>query len=162
MLGTPITPITDPALEPLGTKGHAMTTLTINTISEAMKGNAFWLDAGSDAARIVAEATRRGFIRRASHTQVEWTDAGLEKARAELATPAAAKALVTLNIATALKEAGVDVVKADLGQLGFRVDVRGKASAAMAAELLSKAGLCEVRALSEGRGLWLVVGRLAA
>lgn len=96
--GPPITPFTEAALEPLGTKGHAMTTA----------------------------------------------------------------AAVALNIATALKESGVDVVKTDLGRLGLRVDVRGKASAAMAAELLSKAGLCEVRALHEGRGLWLVVGRLAA
>jgi hypothetical protein len=59
--------------------------LTINTIDAAMKGNAFWLKGDSEAGRIVREATARGFVRRLSHTQVQWTEAGLEKARAELA-----------------------------------------------------------------------------
>lgn len=59
-------------------------TLTINTIDAAMKGNDFWLKGDSEAGRIVREATARGFIRRISHTQVEWSEAGLAKARAEL------------------------------------------------------------------------------
>lgn len=50
-----------------------------------MTDNAFWLDRASDAARIVEEATARGFIRRISWTQVEWSEEGLAKARVELA-----------------------------------------------------------------------------
>lgn len=143
--------------------------LTVNAIDAAMKGNAFWLDAGSEQARIVGEATRRGFIRRASHTQVEWTEAGLAKARAELAAPqsadaqAAGTALVALNIATTLKGMGVVVVNVSIGALGLRVDVRGvKAQARKALEALNAAGLREGRMLNERRGLWLVVGHLAA
>lgn len=59
--------------------------LTITTIDAAMKGNDFWLKGASEARRIVREATARGFIRRLSHTQVEWSEAGLAKARTELA-----------------------------------------------------------------------------
>ena len=61
--------------------------LTVETITKAMKGNDFWLNRESDAAKVVEEATRRGFIKRLSHTQAQWTEAGLAKARAEL-TPA--------------------------------------------------------------------------
>lgn len=67
-----------------------MTNLTVETITEAMKGNGFWLDGESDAAKVVAEATRRGFIKRLSHTQAQWTEAGLAKARAELGCAAPA------------------------------------------------------------------------
>lgn len=58
--------------------------LTVETITEAMKGNDFWMNGESDAAKVVAEAARRGFIKRLSHTQAQWTEAGLTKARAEL------------------------------------------------------------------------------
>lgn len=70
------------------------------------------------------------------------------------------RTLVALNLATTLKDAGVDVLRADIGKLGLRVDVRGKASAVLAQEMLVQAGLREARALREGRGVWLVVGLL--
>lgn len=72
-----------------------------------------------------------------------------------------ARTLVTLNIATTLKAAGVDVINATLGNLGLRVDVRGKAGAVKARDMLIAAGLKAPRVLSEGRGVWLVVGTLA-
>lgn len=59
-------------------------TLTVQTIDDAMKGNAFWLEPNSDAARIVIAATRAGYVKRLSHTQVQWTEEGLARARAEL------------------------------------------------------------------------------
>lgn len=75
---------------------------------------------------------------------------------------AATRTVVTLNIATTLKDAGVDVVGADISRLGLRVDVRGnKAMAHKALEMLTAAGLRDGRMLNERRGLWLVVGLLA-
>ena len=64
------------------------TTLTVESISAAMKGADFWLNPDSEASSIVSEATRRGFIKRLSHTQAQWTEAGLTKARAELGVTA--------------------------------------------------------------------------
>lgn len=55
--------------------------LTVNTIDDAMRGNAFWLNPNSEAAAIVEEAARLGYIRRISHTQVEWKEEGIEAAR---------------------------------------------------------------------------------
>lgn len=77
--------------------------LTVTSVDEAMKGNDFWLHPTSDAARIVEDATRRGFIRRMSHTQVEWTEVGLAKARAELP---AAICEVCLRTALLVERAG--------------------------------------------------------
>lgn len=59
-------------------------TLTVTLINEAMKGNAFWLDSTSREAWIIARATTLGYVKRLSHTQVQWTDEGLAKARREL------------------------------------------------------------------------------
>lgn len=59
-------------------------TLTVAVIGEAMKGNAFWLDSMSREAWIVNRATTLGYVKRLSHTQVQWTDEGLAKARREL------------------------------------------------------------------------------
>lgn len=58
--------------------------LIIESITEAMKGNDFWLNPASEKAWIVNEAVQRGYIRRPSTTQVEWTEEGLAKARREL------------------------------------------------------------------------------
>ena len=64
--------------------------LTIDSIQNAMtytypaKGDEFWLDPKGEKARIVEEATKKGYLRRFSHTQVEWTEEGLKKARQEL------------------------------------------------------------------------------
>lgn len=68
---------------------------------------------------------------------------------------------IALNIATTLKAEGVEVVSADLSNLGLRVDVRGKAGAATAKKMLTAAGLLNVRSLNEGKGLWIVVGKVA-
>jgi hypothetical protein len=58
--------------------------LTVKLIGEAMTGNKFWLDSTSQEAWIVSRATALGYVLRLSHTQVQWTEAGLEKARREL------------------------------------------------------------------------------
>lgn len=58
--------------------------LTIDSISKAMLGYTFWLDPNSDEAKIVNEATKRGYVRRWSHTQIEWTWDGFAKADSEL------------------------------------------------------------------------------
>jgi hypothetical protein len=58
--------------------------LSVTLIDNAMKGNDFWLKPDSLSACIVAHATRAGYVRRISHTQIEWTHEGLAKARAEI------------------------------------------------------------------------------
>jgi hypothetical protein len=58
-----------------------MKNLTIHTIDAAMKNNEFWLNQNSEAAAIVEEAAKLGYIRRISHTQVEWKEEGIETAR---------------------------------------------------------------------------------
>ncbi len=57
--------------------------LTVNNIDEAIKSN-FWEDATS--LKIVESASDAGYIIRLSHTQAQWTDEGLAKARIELST----------------------------------------------------------------------------
>ena len=67
--------------------------LTVRSIQEAItynypaKGDEFWIDPKGEKARIVEEATRRGYLRRYSTSQVEWTEEGLKRARQELAEP---------------------------------------------------------------------------
>jgi hypothetical protein len=58
--------------------------LTIDSIGAAMKGNAWWLEPESSDARTITRALSADYLRRSSHTQIEWTEAGLAKARAEL------------------------------------------------------------------------------
>lgn len=58
--------------------------LTVKLISDAMKGDKFWLDSTSREAQIIRRATALGYVLRLSHTQVQWTEAGLEKARREI------------------------------------------------------------------------------
>jgi len=57
---------------------------TVSSIHEATKGSDWWLRPESAAARTVAYAVTSGYLRRHSHTQVEWTEAGLAKARRNL------------------------------------------------------------------------------
>jgi hypothetical protein len=70
--------------------------LTIESIQKAMtstyphKGDEFWLDPKGENAQIVNEATRRGYLRRFSWTQVRWAEEGLAKARRELVAENAA------------------------------------------------------------------------
>ena len=67
--------------------------LTLDSIQKAMtcpypaKGDEFYLDPKGENAQIIDEAARRGYIRRYSTTQVEWTEEGLKRARQELAEP---------------------------------------------------------------------------
>lgn len=56
------------------------TTPTIAAVQQAMKGNAWWLEPGSEAARTIGAAVSAGYLRRFSHTQIEWTEAGVAKA----------------------------------------------------------------------------------
>lgn len=53
--------------------------MTIRQIQQAMETSNFWLHAESRDANIINEAVCRGYVRRISHTQVEWTDEGLRK-----------------------------------------------------------------------------------
>ena len=80
--------------------------LTPELIQNAMQGNDFWLKPGSDSAKIVDEATKRGYVRRYSHTQVEWTDAGLAKAREELEQGRTRKHVIEVEIPEAWFESG--------------------------------------------------------
>lgn len=61
--------------------------LTLDSIANAMQGNDFWLNPLSDNAQIIAEATKRHYLKRLSWTQVQWTEEGLKRARQELAEP---------------------------------------------------------------------------
>lgn len=61
-----------------------MTTLTIEAIDQAMKGNTWWTRPKSEEAKIVLEAVTLGYVKRLSHTQVQWTEEGLAKAKREL------------------------------------------------------------------------------
>lgn len=45
-------------------------------ISDALRGNDFWMKPDSRDAKIINEATKLGYVRRLSHTQAEWTDEG--------------------------------------------------------------------------------------
>lgn len=55
--------------------------LSVTIIDETIR-TYFWLKPESDA--IVNEAVKRGYCIRCSHTQAQWTEAGLELARKEL------------------------------------------------------------------------------
>jgi hypothetical protein len=65
-------------------------TLTVENIQNALlsspyrnpKGNYFHMD--PELTQIIQEATKRGYVRRISHTQAEWIEEGLEKAIKEL------------------------------------------------------------------------------
>lgn len=49
-----------------------------------MTATEFWLRPESLAAQIVNMATKAGYVVRLSHTQAQWTNEGLAKARREL------------------------------------------------------------------------------
>lgn len=63
-------------------KGETME-LTVTNIDNALKSD-FWLQEHSTKALIVRDATRSGYIVRLSHTQAQWTEDGLLRARIEL------------------------------------------------------------------------------
>ncbi len=80
------------AIMQLEIKGFDFTTVSkietfefnTNSIDKAMKGDNFWLDSDSLESYIVQRATALNYINRISHTQVEWTEKSLAKARKEL------------------------------------------------------------------------------
>lgn len=55
--------------------------LTINMVQKALEPNAFL---NNELLQIRAEAAKQGYILITSHTQAEWTEAGIEKAKKEL------------------------------------------------------------------------------
>lgn len=50
------------------------TGLTVESIHNSIQGNNFWLKPDSKEAKIVNQAIKEGYLRRTSHTQVEWKD----------------------------------------------------------------------------------------
>ena len=58
-------------------------TLSIEGIQKALNAPFFFLNPLLLA--IIEEATKKGYLLRISHTQAQWSDEGLEKARVELA-----------------------------------------------------------------------------
>lgn len=65
--------------------------LTVNLIQEAIVASPYrcglfktYFHLCDDALKVIEEATRKGYIRRISHTQAEWAESGLDKARKEL------------------------------------------------------------------------------
>jgi len=53
-------------------------TFTPEQLEEALTANKFWLDGNDEAAKVVHEATKAGFVFRGSHTQAHWTKAGID------------------------------------------------------------------------------------
>lgn len=86
------------------------TPLTVESISAALRGSDFWLNPTSNAARIVTEAARLGYVTRLSHTQAQWTDEGLARARAELTPAPAQAAAFTTHLATTARNLGPSTV----------------------------------------------------
>lgn len=66
--------------------------LTVNLIQEAIVASPYriggtfntYFHLCDDALKVIEEATRKGYIIRLSHTQAQWTESGLDKARKEL------------------------------------------------------------------------------
>ncbi len=65
--------------------------LTVSIIQEAINASPYrgglfktYFHLCDDALKIIEEATNKGYIIRTSHTQAEWTEIGLQKARKEL------------------------------------------------------------------------------
>lgn len=56
---------------------------TPQQIQEALKDNNynFWMKPESIEAQIIKAATEAGYVRRVSHTQAEWTEAGAKWAK---------------------------------------------------------------------------------
>jgi hypothetical protein len=52
--------------------------LSIENINAAIKNDDYFIHPESESAKIVEEATKKGFLQRISQSQVEWTDKGLE------------------------------------------------------------------------------------
>ena len=67
--------------------------LTLEEVDQALKGNKYWLDSNSKEAKIIEEATKKGYVLRTSHTQAEWTEKGIEA----LKEPVAVKGVFSLD-----------------------------------------------------------------
>jgi hypothetical protein len=109
--------------------------LTIDSIQKAMTNTSpygsreFWLDPKGESAQIVEEATRRGYIRRYSTTQVEWTEEGLKRARQELAE---SKTIAVEDLKRLLCKTCGDLSRNDLKSLGAFIVFRDEILARLA------------------------------
>lgn len=107
--------------------------LTIDSIQKAMtsifpyKGDEFWLDPKGEKAQIVEEATRRGYLKRLSHTQIQWTEEGLKRARQELTEP-----IAITDVQKLIRETCNDLSRNDLESLGAFIAFRDEILARLA------------------------------
>lgn len=58
--------------------------LSLSNIDNALKSNEPYFHMNETMLAIIEEATESGYVRRLSHTQAEWTEDGLKRARTEL------------------------------------------------------------------------------
>ena len=67
--------------------------LTIDEVDQALKSRKFFTEPNSKEAKIIEEATKKGYVLRTSHTQAEWTEKGIEA----LKEPTAVKGLFSID-----------------------------------------------------------------
>jgi hypothetical protein len=96
-------------------------TLTVDSINSAIN-NYFWMDATLSA--IINEAEKKGYILRTSHTQAEWIEEGLKRAKQEI--PYYGEELIKAHQAWIEAEIKADTNEWEIGYKKFNAAAKKK------------------------------------